>query len=158
MELELDDIEAKQLIDLSKNVIQRHSNTLVISPPTKGEITIKAFAQQREFKLFYFYGINKTQLQFMDVLTKHTLIRINLDDNFHKNADGTMVRGHRVNIFSTEEFKLKNDGLTHYRSYPLPFESIRNTSDFFLALNDLFGYTHTENTDLVTISEQPTII
>lgn len=153
MELELTDIEARQLINIFKNVVKKHTNTLTKSPASKGSINIKSFVDQREFRLSYYFAVNKVQINFMDVLTKYTLLRVNLDSNFHKNASGDIIKGNRINIFSEDEFHLKKDGFTHYRAFSLPYENIENISDFFEMLNQIFGFTNTKNIELVRISE-----
>lgn len=153
MELELTDLEARQLIEVFKNIIKKHSNVLIQSPASKGSIDITSFADKREFRLSYYFSINKTQINFMDVLTKYTLFRVNLDNNFHKNASGDIIRGNRINIFSEDEFHSKKDGFTHYRAYALPYEDIDNTSDFFEMLNQIFQFANINNQSLVSITE-----
>lgn len=83
----------------------------------------------------------------MDNYTKHTLIRLNVcnDNTFHKNASGEKIYGNRVNIFSSEEYNLKNDGHTHYRAYPLPHEELYVDVTFKKTLDNFLSYTNTLN-------------
>ena len=46
MELALTDTEAQSLIELLKNIVKRHVDTLIY--PAKGTISIKSFADNQE--------------------------------------------------------------------------------------------------------------
>lgn len=143
MELALTNEEANYLLNILKSIFKSHSINLEERP--KDTIIIKAFGDnQREFRLSYFYTESKKQFNFLDYETKCILVRINLDNNFHKNANGEKIYGNRVNIFSEEEFIAKGDGHTHYKCYPLPYDSIEDTNDFFEMLDNVFEYTSTE--------------
>lgn len=141
MELLLSDEEAQYLISIIKNIVPQQPH--VLEKTARGQISIEAKEVKHEFILYYMFALDNIHLNFADARTHHTLVRINLDQKFHKNSDGHKVRGNRVEIFSAEEFIKKGDGYTHYKAYPLPFETIRNTNDFFEAIDDILNYTHT---------------
>lgn len=141
MELLLSDEEAQYLIGIIKDIVPQQP--YVLEKTAKGQISIEAKEIKHEFILYYMFALDNIHLNFTDARTHHTLVRINLDQKFHKNSDGHKVRGNRVEIFSAEEFIKKGDGYTHYKAYPLPFETIRNTNDFFEAMDDILNYTHT---------------
>ena len=130
MELELNDKEAQRLIKMLKQALQRYN--IQLKETDHGEIKFVGFGgvKNGEFKL----------IQFMECKYYYTLFRINLNSNFHKNADGTRVYGNRINIFSEEEFIEKGDGHTYCRSYALPFEDIRNSTDFLEIFSDILKY------------------
>ncbi|MFL2134621.1 DUF6978 family protein [Desemzia sp. FAM 24101] len=153
MELLLTDAEAYDLIKLLKNVIKKHRK--VITYPTNGTIQIKSFSDdQRKFELMYFLTETKKTFQFLDKTTNLTLLRINLNNGFHKNANGERFRGNRINIFSEEEFILKNDGHTHTKSYPLPYRSITNTTDVFVILKNILEYANIQNKEMIQLTVQ----
>ena len=153
MELLLTDAEAIGLIGLLKSIVRRHRKT--ISYPANGTITIKSFSDnQREFSLIYFLSEDKKVFQFMDNTTKLTLLRVNLNRGFHKNANGERIHGNRINVFSEEEFFLKNDGQTHIKCYPLPYDSIPNTENIFEMFESILDYTNTQNNDLLSLTIQ----
>lgn len=157
MELQLTQKEADELIDIAKKIMSSHSNILRKDPATKGRIEIRSKQTTREFLFTYFYGVDKIQMQLMDWGTKHVLVRVNLDENFHKNSDNTYARGNRINIFNEKEFYDKGDGTTHYTAHELPFKTIRNTEDFFEILEDLFDFTNVEEENKVNISISETL-
>lgn len=153
MELLLTDAEAHDLIKLLKNVVKKHRK--IITYPANGTIHIKSFSDnQRKFELMYFLTETKKTFQFLDKTTNLTLLRINLNNGFHKNANGERIRGNRMNIFSEEEFNLKNDGYTHTKSYPLPYSTITNTNDGFIILKNILEYTNTQNEEMIQLTVQ----
>lgn len=93
----------------------------------------------------------------MDNTYHYTLLRINLNNSFHKNADGTKIFGNRINIFSEAEYYAKGDGATHYRTYPLPYRSIKNTSDFFEMFQLLIDYLNISLVEPVTFTIPQTL-
>ena len=98
----------------------------------------------------------------MDNDTKHTLFRVHLSNGFHKNADGEKVFGNRINIFSEEEFYAKRamgDSFTHYKCFPLPFENISNTDDFFELFNSAWQVANIEKQDniIIELANQETL-
>lgn len=141
-ELQLTQQEANQLILELKELTKKVNETL--ENGSKGIIPVISKSNGRKFKIAYFYLQSNIHINFYDVKTGLSLIRLNLNQSFHRNADGTKISGNRVNIFSEEEYKLKNDGKTHMRAYPLPHGCLKNTSDFLEALTNLLEYTHTE--------------
>lgn len=141
-ELQLTQQEANQLILELKELTKKVNGT--IEEGAKGTIPIKSKNDNRKFKIAYFYSLNNIHINFYDVKTGLSLVRINLNQSFHRNADGTKVSGNRVNIFSEQEYKLKNDGKTHMRAFPLPRGILKNTSNFLESLTSLLDYTHTE--------------
>ena len=54
--------------------------------------------------------------------------------------------------FSTEEYYQKEDENTHYKAYQLPYDGIRNTDDFLVALSDLLAYTIISNPEKININ------
>lgn len=147
-ELKLTDQEAQKLIDLIKHLIKNYSNHLnTLTNEDRGTIKIKSKDNKYTFSLDYIFALNNNHLNFRDNRTNYTLVRINLDDKFHKNSDG-IVKGNRIEIFSETEYIAKNDGYTHYKAYPLPFGNVKNTDDFFEALLALFEYTHVDSSNL----------
>ena len=149
-ELELTDEEAHRLIVMLKRVVEEHTG--ILSEDAAGEILIHG-SGNLEFKLNYRFSKRKTTFNFREKKYNYNLLRINLGNSFHKNADGEKVFGNRINIFSTEEYFLKGDGTTYMRTFPLPYESIRSTNDFFEAMYDLFSYTNTNDTDKIVIQD-----
>ena len=149
-ELQLSQQEANQLIFEFKQLVRVVNATLYNG--SKGNIPIKAKRNSRKFKIAYFYTKANIHINFYDEKTGLSLVRLNLNDSFHRNADGTKISGNRVNIFSEQEYKLKNDGKTHMRAFPLPHKSLINTSDFLQALTNLLEYTNTEYKDKLNLS------
>lgn len=151
----LTDTEAEQLLFMIKHIAKSHSH--VIDEKGKGEFEIIG-SNNVKFKLNYHYTINSKIIHIRECVNDYTLIRINLNNKFHKNADGEIIRGNRVNIFSEQEYYDKNDGKTHYKCYPLPYESISNSDDFLKVLDELYSFTNTHNADLVSISIQEKLV
>lgn len=151
--LQLDDIQAEKLIKCLKNVLKKHIKNL--SKNDKGQFMLESNKDgiQRQYQVNYMYATDNTHINLMDLKTKLTLVRINLDSKFHNNSDGK-VWGHRIEIFSEEEFYQKNDSFTHIKAYPLPYEDIKDTGDFLIALKELLDYTntHKQNRLQITIS------
>lgn len=146
--LQLTDDEAQELIGMLKEILDK-KRIDILNLPCRGSLTINSSINNKEFKLFYFININKINLQFMECEHNYTLIRVNLDDSFHRNANGEKIEGNRVNIFSEQEFIDKGDGQTHYKCYPLPFDKIQNNRDFITAFKDLMLYTNTNDNNII---------
>jgi hypothetical protein len=146
MEISLSQSEADTLLASSKVLVRKVTGLL--TDGDTGSIPIMSNSDSRKFILAYFYSLNNMHLQFYDEKTKLTLVRLNLNDSFHKNADGTIVTGNRVNLFSEQEFYDKNDGNTHTRAFPLPHGILTDTNDFLVALANLLNYTHTATDNL----------
>ena len=147
--LNLTDKEASQLITMFKHLMDKKK--IQLHDGDKGILKIESdildinTKNHHKFKMDYMYAIDNIHIQLRDCTTDYTLVRLNLDQSFHKNSDGNYVRGNRIEIFSEKEFneKLKRNGdaRTHVRAYPLPYKNFRNTNDFVLAITDFFNYT-----------------
>ncbi|GEO63001.1 DUF6978 family protein [Companilactobacillus nantensis] len=150
--LDLTDADAYKLISIFKKTISK--NKYVLTEGSKGKIKISGLLDgtERQFVLYYMYAIDNIHLNFSDASTRYTLVRINLDSSFHKNSDGK-VYGHRVEIFSEEEYRAKNDTFTHYKAYPLPHNSFKDCDDFFTALQQMFDYTNVKNHSSISFIE-----
>lgn len=149
-DLQITDQEAQRLTLMMKRIIENHD--IILAEGAIGEIFIVGSGNY-EFKLNYRYTKRKKVFNFREAKYDYNLIRINLNDSFHKNADGQKIWGNRINIFSTQEYFQKADGTTYMRSFPLPFETIRNTEDFFEVLTDLLSYTNTDNVDNINMQD-----
>ena len=149
MELELTDKEAQKFITIIKKILKKYN--IDLSKKNYGTISIYSETIKREFVLNYMAKIGEVHLNFADAKTHLTLVRINLDNRFHKNSDG-IVRGHRVEIFSEAEFSAKNDGRTQYKAYPLPYKSIKDTDSFYEALESILKYTNTNKNGMLSIN------
>lgn len=141
-ELKLSQQEANLLIKQFKELVKKVSDT--ITEGSRGTIPVIAKNNNRAFTISYFYEKANIHINFHDVKTGLSLVRLNLNDSFHRNSDGVKVSGNRVNIFSETEYKLKNDGKTHMKAYPLPYDGLENTRDFLSALTNLLKYTNTD--------------
>lgn len=145
MELLLTDVQAQHLIKIFKTTLKKHE--IYLSENSQGLVLLKSFENQHEFSLRYHFSIGKKTIHFMDNFTKHTLFRVHLSNGFHKNADGERIHGNRINIFSENEFYARQamgDTSTHYKCYPLPFESIVDTDDFFELFDNICIYANIE--------------
>lgn len=158
MELELNDKEAQRLIKMLKQAFQKYN--IQLKETDHGEIKFVGFGgvKNGEFKLIYKCSPENKVFQFMECKYYYTLFRINLNSNFHKNADGTRVYGNRINIFSEEEFIEKGDGHTYCRSYALPFENIQNSTDFLEIFSDILKYANIMAKDEINISIQSNLV
>lgn len=154
-ELLLSDQQAQSLIKLLKVVASKHHQTL--TEPSKGTIDIVGQGDKR-FILNYFYSATSKVFQLRETEYNYTLIRINLNNKFHKNADGQKVWGNRINIFSEEEYYQKADDNTHYKAYPLPYETISDADDFLQILSELLDYTNTQTKDRLSINIQDNLL
>lgn len=119
MNLQLTDVEAKRLIKMLKDVLQAHEKTLHERDSGKFMLQSNQADGKRKFQVNYFYATDDIHLNLIDYKTKHTLVRINLDSRFHNNSN-RKVYGHRIEIFSEQEFVKKNDGVTQVKAYKLP--------------------------------------
>ncbi|EHY97973.1 hypothetical protein SPAR2_0900 [Streptococcus pneumoniae GA02270] len=106
----------------------------------------------------YFYSTTSKVFHLRETQHNYTLLRINLNNKFHKNANGEKVWGNRVNIFSEEEYYQKGDETTHYKAYPLPYEDILNTDDFLDMLDNLLDYTNVNNPENIAINIQEDLL
>lgn len=108
MELYLTDKEAQDLLSILKVIFEKHNKTIKEDEHTSGDIKIQSTTGEK-FILSYKYSLRSKVFNFREVRYNHTLFRINLNNNFHKNADGEIVRGNRINIFSEQEYIDKNE-------------------------------------------------
>lgn len=154
-DLLLSDYEANNLISIIKNIVTDHNK--ILTENSTGTIDIES-KDGYKFILDYKYSeINKV-FNFREGKNNYTLIRININNNFHKNANGEKIYGNRVNIFSEEEFYEKNDGKTHYKCYKLPFGKIKNTDDFHKLLMYLCDHVNVINQEKIHLTIFQTIV
>lgn len=146
MKLLLNDRQARYLIKVLKDLVKPYIKTISEHGDT-GSFMLISHNQASQFKVDYFVATDNIHINMIDYKTRSTLVRINLDSSFHNNSDGK-IRGHRVEIFSEQEFREKADGFTHVRAYPLPFDTIKDTDDFMSALTELLDYTNTQRVDV----------
>ncbi|MCZ0717868.1 DUF6978 family protein [Aerococcus kribbianus] len=149
-ELFINDAEANRLIKMLKTLFNEHG--ISIHENCEGEIPIKG-SDSDYFLLNYRITPAKTVLNFRECRYNYSLLRININDSFHKNADGSRIHGPRINIFSEEEYYSKGDGVTYYKAHHLPYDSIPNTDDFYDVLTALLKYTNTNNITNITIQQ-----
>lgn len=154
-ELLLTNEQAKELIQLFKKIAKAHNATLTNN--SKRSIDIVGMNQTR-FILDYIYSDSNKVFNFREYFHNYALFRINLNNKFHKNADGTKIFGNRINHFSAEEYYLKADETTHYRAYPLPYGNISNSNDFLKILREVFEYAHVTNPELASIKIQEDLL
>lgn len=154
-ELLLTDNEAQKLIAIIKTIAVAHNVTL--TNRSSGKIDIVGKYDTR-FILDYFYSETNKVFHFRETQHNYTLIRINLNNKFHKNASGEKIWGNRVNIFSEEEYYQKGDETTHYRAYPLPYDTIKDTDDFLEMLENLLDYTNINNPQYININIQENLL
>lgn len=78
---------------------------------------------------------------------------MNLNNNFHKNANNKRVFGNRINIYSEKEFEKKGDEYTYMIAHPLAYKLFEDTSDFVQQLYAMLKYTNTRYDDKIIIDE-----
>lgn len=138
MELLLNQQEADELIAMLKVFLR--DNFITLEDGTDAKIDISSKQHNREFILYIHYARNNCHLNFMDCSTKINLIRINLNGSFHKNANGDIIRGNRVNLFCEDEYNQREDGI-YMRAYKLPYnEILKEPKTFIDALDELINY------------------
>ncbi|MBF7029744.1 DUF6978 family protein [Staphylococcus kloosii] len=149
MEIILTDKEVEDLINLTKEIVERQD--IKLTEECKGYINITSPISELSFILNYFIKPSKITINFRETKFNLCLLRINLNEGFHKNSNNEIVRGNRINIYSEEEYKKKNDGSTYMISYPLPYKIFENNSDFVSQLFTMLKYTNTNGHDNITI-------
>ena len=149
MEIKLTDEEAQRLLLLSKEILEQHN--IKLEEKCKGDIVISSSKEKSQFILNYFIRPGKSTLNFRESQYNLCLLRINLNDGFHKNSNKQIIRGNRINVFSEKEYKSKNDSSTHMIAYPLPYEIFENSSDFVKQLFTMLEYTKTKHNDNIYI-------
>ena len=159
MELLLSDEEANRLINMLKQTLKKYN--IQLKEYDKGEILLHGFGgvKNGEFRLIYKLSPQNKVINFIECKYNYCLFRININNNFHKNADGTRIQGNRINIFSKEEFASKRDGKTYMKAFPLPFEdTIRNTSDFLELFEDVVKFANIDKNNDLNISIQDSLL
>ncbi len=154
-QLLMDDSEANRLIKSIKMVLKKHNKTLIDN--VRDQITLQGPGDTK-FILNYHFQEHKKIIHLRETKYNYTLLRINLNNSFHKNADGEKIYGNRINIFSEAEFKAKADGNTHYKCFKLPFDNISDSNDFLLVFFELLGYANVNNKDFIDFNIQTSII
>ncbi len=138
MELLLNQQKADELISMLKVFLR--DNLINLEDGTNAKIDISSDRHDREFTLYIHYQRNNYHLNFMDCSTKINLIRINLNGSFHKNANGDIIRGNRVNLFCEDEYNQREDGI-YMRAYKLPYDDIlKEPKTFIDAFDELINY------------------
>lgn len=149
MDIKLTDKEVGVLLNLTKEILVKHN--IKLEENCKGYITITSSKSETSFILNYFVKPGKITLNFRESQYNLNLLRINLNDGFHKNSNNEIIRGNRINVFSESEYKKKNDGSTYMIAYPLPYKVFENNSDFVTQLFTLLKYTKTNHHDNINI-------
>ena len=159
MELFLTDEEANRLMKMFKQALQKYN--IQLKEYDRGEILLHGIGgvKNGEFRLIYKLSPESKVINFIECKYNYCLFRININNNFHKNADGTRIQGNRINIFSKEEFDSKRDGKTYMKAFPLPFEdTIRNTSDFLELFEDVVKFANIDKNNDLNISIQDSLL
>ena len=136
-ELLINDDEAKRLITLIKYVFNKHNK--VLGENSQGEVKLIGSGNE-SFILNYRYTQRSKVIHLRESKYNYTLLRINLNNSFHKNSDGNKIFGNRINIFSEEEYYAKGDGRTHYKCHSLPFSNISDSGDFISTFVEFLDY------------------
>ncbi|WP_245342012.1 hypothetical protein [Staphylococcus sp. GDX8P80P] len=118
-----------------------------------GEIEIISNDGSVKFILSYFIRPGKITINYRETIHNLSLIRLNLNNNFHKNANNKRAFGNRINIYSEKEFEKKGDGYTYMIAYPLPYKLFEDTLDFVQQLYTMLKYTNTRYDDKIIIDE-----
>lgn len=78
------------------------------------------------------------------------MLRLNLNDGFHKNSNNEKIREIEL-IYFLKRIYTKADGATHMKAYPLPYNIFDDSSDFVKQLFTLLEYTKTNHNDNIKI-------
>ncbi|HCX9059373.1 TPA: hypothetical protein O0Y65_002675 [Staphylococcus aureus] len=149
MHLKLNDEDLNYLVNLSKEILEQYN--IKLDETCKGDINITSCNSEYFFTLSYFLKPGKATINFRECRYNYSLLRLNLNDGFHKNSNNEKIRGNRINIFSEKEFIQKADGATHMKAYPLPYNIFDDSSDFVKQLFTLLEYTKTNHNDNIKI-------
>ncbi|MGW7889945.1 DUF6978 family protein [Staphylococcus xylosus] len=149
MEIKLTDDDVEKLIIITKEILVKYN--IKLEENCRGSIDINSPNSEVSFILNYFIKPGKVTLNFRETQYNLNLLRINLNNGFHKNSNNEIIRGNRINIFSEEEYKKKNDGSTYMIAYPLPYKIFENNPDFVSQLFTLLKYTKTNHHDNINI-------
>ena len=118
--LNLTDADVNKLISLTKEVLKEYD--IKLTDRAKGDVKITSINSDEYFILNYFIRPGSAILNFRETRYNLCLIRLNLNDNFHKNSDNTRVHGNRINIYSQHEFNLKADHSSYMVAHKLPYK------------------------------------
>lgn len=149
MKIKMTDNEVTDLLLLTKEILEEYN--IKLEESCKGHIDITSPNSETSFILNYFIKPGKVSLNFRESQFNLNSLRINLNDGFHKNSNNEKVRGNRINIFSEEEYKKKNDGSTYMIAYPLPYKIFKDKPDFVEQLFTMLQYTKTNHHDNINI-------
>ncbi|HDJ3073354.1 DUF6978 family protein [Staphylococcus aureus] len=149
MKLKLNDEDFNSLLNLSKEILEQYN--IKLDDTCKGDINITSSNSEYEFILSYFLKPGKATLNFRECRYNYSLLRINLNDGFHKNSNNVKIRGNRINIFSEKEFKEKVDGTTYMVAHHLPYNIFEDSSDFVKQLFTMLEYTKTSHNDNIKV-------
>lgn len=153
--LPINDDDAEKLINLVKKLENRVAKTLT----EKDTGVIKIIGENdHPFLLNYFFSANKKTINFREGIHNINLIRININNGFHRNANQKKVSGPRINVFSEVEFFEKGDGTTYMKSHPLPYKNIDYLDNFIQLLEDTLEYLNTEYKELLELNIQTELI
>ncbi|WP_228451360.1 DUF6978 family protein [Staphylococcus haemolyticus] len=147
--LNLTDADVNTLINLSKEVLKQHN--IKLTERAKGDIKISSTTSDEQFILNYFVRPGSVTLNFRETRYNLCLIRLNLNDRFHKNSDNTRVHGNRINIYSQKEFSLKADHSSYMVAHKLPYKCFEDSRNFMNQLFTLLKYTNTVYDDKIFI-------
>lgn len=142
MHLKLNDEDLNYLVNISKEILEQYN--IKLDETCKGDINITSCNSEYFFTLSYFLKPGKATINFRECRYNYSLLRLNLNDGFHKNSNNEKIRGNRINIFSENEFIQKADGATHMKAYPLPYNIFDDSSDFVKQLFTLLEYSQVQ--------------
>ena len=103
MDIKLTDKEAGILLNLTKEILVKHN--IKLEENCKGYINITSSKSETSFILNYFVKPGKITLNFRESQYNLNLLRINLNDGFHKNSNNKIIRGNRINVFPNQNIR-----------------------------------------------------
>lgn len=151
MSIQLTDTDVQNLINLTKTLLRKHDINL--STDSRGILPIASTVSPDQFCLDYFIRPGRASLNFRELTYNYSIVRINLNESFHKNADNTIVEGNRLNLFSTDEYHAKGDSKTYMKAFPLPHLEFLNYPDIGMHLLELLDYTNTDYNNKLTVNK-----
>ncbi|WP_018659866.1 DUF6978 family protein [Allofustis seminis] len=154
--LAINDQQAEELIKLVKSLEKKIDKTFTSHKET-GEIKILG-NNGYPFILNYFFSDYRKTINFREAKNNINLIRVNIDNNFHKNSNQEKVAGLRINIFSEEEYFNKADGATYMKAHSLPYANIYSINNFILLLKEVLKFLNTEYNGLLNINIQTDLL
>lgn len=105
MHLKLNDEDLNNLVNLSKEILEQYN--IKLDETCKGDINITSCNSEYFFTLSYFLKPGKATINFRECRYNYSLLRLNLNDGFHKNSNNEKIRGNRINIFSEKNLYKK---------------------------------------------------